>query len=265
MPTLRRRSPGSGHSRLGETSVAARDRARPLVRRGRRSLRQALLARRRLVTAALAAAAVAAGLRVLAPEPADTVAVPVAVADLAAGHLLTDGDLRLAPWPADLAPSGLAARPFGSTLAAPVRRGEPITDARLRGAGLLLGQAPGTGSMALWLSEPTAGLVRAGDRVDVLAGPPPGGLATATEGSVADVADVVAESVLVLATGGSAVAGSASGPAGGLLDPGPSLLGGGGGDGLEHSDLLVVAVDTTTALRLRAVSGVRALSVVVRS
>lgn len=248
-------------------TLLARGLAHPVARRTRRSLRQALLARRRLVTAALVAAAVAAGLRVLAPQPAPTVAVPVAVSDLPAGHRLTSADVEFARWPADLVPPRLfhypvgsgsprddapaalpvSSRPIGETLATPVRAGEPITDVRLRGPGLLLGQPPGTGSMAVRLTEPLAGLVHPGDRVDLIGG---GDGASTSVPDSRGQAFVVARSVLVLAVGGAQPEATADGGTGLLDAPGVSDAGRAG-----EPEVLIVAVNTADALRIRAAGG----------
>jgi hypothetical protein len=108
-------------------------------------------------------------IRSAAPSPPATVAVLVATRDLPAGQTLTNNDVRSSNWPADHAPSGLLTAATGRTLAAPIRTGELVTDARVIGPGLLAGQPPGTVAMPVRLGDPAAGaLVRAGDRVDVL-------------------------------------------------------------------------------------------------
>jgi hypothetical protein len=112
--------------------------------------------------------------------------------------------------------------------------------------------------MAVRLTEPTAGVVHAGDRVDLLAGP-------STQGDPAGEmaqADVIAEAVLVLAAPVGPIPGRAGDEPGGAGDliSGPVMGSGAGGSG----EVLVVAVDRAAALRLAAVSGFRSLTVAMR-
>ena len=152
-----------------------------------------------------------------AGESAD-VPVTVATADLPAGAVLTAGDLTVAPFPAVLAPGGVAADPapvVGRVLAGALRAGEPVTDVRLVGTGLTALLPEGQVAAPVRLADlAVASLVRAGDRVDVLATPPD-----------AETAEVVAGSALVLAIPG-----------------GDDAAGG----------LLLLAVDGATAARLAA-------------
>src|SRR3954452_19155694 len=101
-----------------------------------RPLRRAVLARRRVLAAALAAVAVAAGVQAARPQPPTRAAVLVAAHDLPAGTLLTAHDVRRAAYAPGSVPSGLADAPVGRTLAAPLRAGEPVTDVRLVGPAL---------------------------------------------------------------------------------------------------------------------------------
>lgn len=124
----------------------------------------------------------------LAQRPADgtTATVPqletrpvlAAARDLPPGHRLAAADLREVLLPVAALPAGVHTpdqQIVGRTLAAPVRRGEPLTDLRLAGPTL-------TGALATALAGPdavavpvrmsdaeAAGLLRSGDRVDVLA------------------------------------------------------------------------------------------------
>jgi len=231
--------------------------ARAIARRWRR----AVALHRRPLLAAAVAAALALGLHVVAPGPGPTVPVTVAARDLPAGLLITHSDTREVLWRAGTAPSGMVRTAVGLTLGSPTRRGEPITDARLAGPGMLVGQPAGSRALAVRLTEPTAGVVHAGDRVDLLAGP-------STQGDPAGEmaqADVIAEAVLVLAAPAGPIPGDAGdgpGGAGDLLSGRAAGAGQGGSDG--SGEILVVAVDTATALRLAAVSGVRSLTVLVR-
>ena len=110
-----------------------------------------------------------------------------------------------------------------------MRAGEPVTDVRLVGAGLTALLPDGQVAAPVRLADlAVAALVRAGDRVDVLATPPE-----------AATAEVVAGSTLVLATPGTGTDGGQD-PAGGLL---------------------LLAVDPATAARLAAASTTATLTV----
>jgi Flp pilus assembly protein CpaB len=101
-------------------------------------------------------------------------------------------------------------------LAGGVRAGEPITDARLVGAGLTALLPEGEVAAPIRLADlAVAGLVRTGDRVDVLATAPD-----------ASAAEVVAAGALVLAATGA--------------------------DEESGAGLLLIAVDVETAARLAA-------------
>ena len=165
--------------------------------------------------------------------------VVVAARDLAAGTTLTTADLRLRSWPDELRPAGALTRSHdavGRRVASAVRAGEAFTTARLIGAGLTTGLAPDLRAVPVQISGAGAGLVRAGDSVDLLVSDPPDIAATASP-----AAHVLAEGVRVLAVAtSSAPDGDAS-----ILD-------------------IVVAVDRATSLKLAAVSG-RALVATVRN
>ncbi|MDT7571029.1 MAG: pilus assembly protein CpaB, partial [Actinomycetota bacterium] len=134
--------------------------------------RRAVARHRALLAAGLAAGSLAAALHVLAPPAPDGVRVLAATHDLAAGSALEPGDLRLVVLPTAVAPVGAlrqSADAVGRVLAAPVRRGEALTDVRLAGADLL---SPRTGLVAVPVrvaDAASAALVTAGDHVDVLA------------------------------------------------------------------------------------------------
>src|SRR4051794_11868204 len=168
--------------------------ARDRLTRVLRPVRRGVLARRRLLAAALAAVAVAAGLRATAAPPPERVLVPVAARDLSAGVVLAPGDVTEVPFAPGSVPAGLADGAAGRVLAAPLRRGEPVTDVRLVGPALTDGY-PGLTAVPVRLPDPAmAGLLRVGDRVDLVAADP-------QEGG----ADLVAADVPVLAipaTGG---------------------------------------------------------------
>ncbi|SOE00986.1 Flp pilus assembly protein CpaB [Blastococcus haudaquaticus] len=186
---------------------------------------------RRVLAVLLAALALVLALRP-APRPAAadvpaTTPVAVAATDLLPGAPLTSQDVRLVRFPDDLAPTGTtadAADLAGRVLAGPVRAGEPLTDVRLVGAGLTARLPEGQVAAPVRLADlAVAALVRAGDRVDVLATAPD-----------AAAAEVVAASALVLAA-----------PA-----AGPEGAGG----------LLLLAVDPATAARLAAMAAAATLT-----
>jgi Flp pilus assembly protein CpaB len=138
------------------------------------SVRRAVLRRRRLLAAVLTAVAVAAGLHAVAAPPPPTVPVLVAAHDLPVGAELEAADLVAAEFAPGSAPEDLVDDPVGRTLAAPVRRGEPVTDVRVIGAQL----AEGLGGLtALPVRLPDAGMVgllQVGDRIDLVAADPRG-------------------------------------------------------------------------------------------
>lgn len=168
-----------------------------------REVLRAVRRRRGLLAAGLAAAAVATALPGLAPPATPGVVVLVAARDLPAGTVLQDADVARVALPEAALPDGaLTDEPVaGRLVAGAVRRGEPLTDVRLLGAGLLdgLGDAGGRGGQDGLVASPVrladpagAALVTAGDRVDVLAA------AVEPEGGRPAV-EVVVERALVLA------------------------------------------------------------------
>jgi pilus assembly protein CpaB len=171
-----------------------------------------------------------------------TVPIAVAAADLPAGVVLSIEDLATVDLPAAAAPAGAAASAeelTGQVLAAPVRTGEPVTDVRVVGPGLWSQVPDGLVAAPVRLADlAVAGLLRAGDRVDVLAAAPPGDPLDGAPPSVT----VVAQGALVLTV---------------PTDPdGSAAAGGGAGDGL-----LVLAVPPETAQRLAAAGAASTLTV----
>ncbi|MDQ1293453.1 MAG: hypothetical protein QG608_1334, partial [Actinomycetota bacterium] len=153
----------------------------------------------------------------------------------------------------------------GRRLASPLRRGEPVTDARLTGSGLLAGLRRDLLALSVRPADPaSADLVRTGDRVDVLAGPP-------QDGPIQEErATLLADDALVLAAGAqgssagsgsdSAVASQGGTAPGGILSADPRQSNGSGPTGT-----IVLAVSRDTAARLAAAAGTRPLSIAVRS
>lgn len=160
-----------------------------------RSVLRRLVRHRALLSGALVALAIATALTAVAPADAADVEVLAASRDLPAGAALTDDTLTRIRLPPAAVPAGVlrsAEQARGSRLAGAVRAGEPLTDVRLLGAGML----PPGGEVAVpvRVAEPAvAALLQAGDRVDVLAASPEGGEAARTV-----VSDVVVLAVPAL-------------------------------------------------------------------
>jgi Flp pilus assembly protein CpaB len=149
---------------------SARDRLTRLLR----PVRRAVLRRRRPLAAVLAAVAVAAAVHAVAAPPPANVAVPVAARDLPAGAVLTGDDLAETAFAPGSVPSDLATGAVGRTLAAPLRRGEPVTDVRLVGPALSAGY-PGLTAVPVRLPDAEmVDLLHVGDRVDLVAADPQG-------------------------------------------------------------------------------------------
>ncbi len=141
-----------------------------------RAWRLAVGARRRVIAGLLAALAVVLVVAELRPtEPLSGMLVVVAAVDLEGGVTVSPTDVRTVSLPADVVPVGVVRRledAVGHTLAAPIRRGEPITDVRFLGPGLITRRQASAGLVATPVRITDAGSVvflRAGDRVDVLA------------------------------------------------------------------------------------------------
>ncbi len=123
--------------------------------------------------------AVLALLRATTTPPEARTEVVVARSDLAAGQVMGLDDLGTAALPADAVPDGSTAGSstqllVGRSLAAPVRRGEPVTDVRLVAPGLLEGY-PGLVGSPVRIADPgVVRLLRVGDRVDLVATAPDG-------------------------------------------------------------------------------------------
>ena len=142
-----------------------------------RRVRRRVLLHRRLLAALLAGSAVLVGLQAAAPAPPATVAVWTTSHDLPSGAVLVASDLVAARYPPDVVPHGVVrdVRPvLGATLAAPMRRGEPLTRERVLGQGLLHGY-PGTTAVPLRITDAAiVDLLRVGDVVSFVVADPDG-------------------------------------------------------------------------------------------
>ena len=119
--------------------------------------------------------------------------VVTAAHDLGPGVRLADTDLTVVDVPRSLVPQGVltsTAEAVGRAVAGRVRRGEPLTDVRLLGSGLV--HDNGLVAAPVRLADPAAAaLLHPGDRVDVLATP--------AEATAQTVAATLAENLRVLA------------------------------------------------------------------
>jgi Flp pilus assembly protein CpaB len=115
----------------------------------------------------------AARLEALRPVVGDPVPVTVAAGPLERGNVLTEDDVRVDLLPGSFAPPGRIASPgsvVGQTLVSDVAEGEAITRTRIGVSGGPVASLVPEGLRAFPIQVGTsAGAVRAGDRVDVLA------------------------------------------------------------------------------------------------
>jgi pilus assembly protein CpaB len=132
-----------------------------------------ILSRHRRALAALFAAAAAALALTGAHRHPRGVPVLVAAHDLRAGTVVGRGDVTLREFPAGAVPAGAVRRADGRAVTGPVRRGEPLTDARFTPSppgGLLPAHDPAAVAVPIRLADAAvARLLHPGDRVDVLA------------------------------------------------------------------------------------------------
>lgn len=187
-----------------------------------------------------AAVGVYLALTALAPAPPPTVRVLAAARDLPGGERLQPGDLRVVAVPPEFLPTG-ALKPEASAarraLAAPIRAGEILTDARFVSPALvssaLVRRNGGAGLIAYPVRFDDAevvALLRVGDRIDVYA-------ATSTASAMA----------ARLGTGLRVIALPRAGP--GETGIGSSLGGGGSASGRSGA-LVVLALESQTAARI---------------
>ena len=192
-----------------------------------------LLLRRAVAAVFVVVAAVLA----LMPGPASSAddAVVVAARDLTAGTVLGASQVTLRGLPEQVVPDGAIRVPaavLGRTLAAPVRRGEPLTDVRLTGPDLTraISTKQDKVSVPLRLADPgVAALLRPGATVDVV-----------TVGERQDEPVVLARAARVLA-----------------------VLEAGARGGEHDGHLVLVALDHVAATRVAAASISQTLTVTV--
>lgn len=154
----------------------------------RRRVRREVLRRRRPIAALLTGVAVLVGVRAVAAPPEPTVPVVVAAHDLPAGSTVSPDDLTSVAFRPGSTPDGVVSDPTGRLVTSAVRRGEPITDARLLGDALTADRPDLVATPVRLPDAATVSLLHVGDSVDLLSADPQGG-PTAR----------IAESALVLA------------------------------------------------------------------
>lgn len=170
-----------------------------------------LLRHRRVAAALLVGLAAAAGVHAVAPEP-DGVPLAVAARDLAAGERLEAGDVTTVLVPPGAVPDGAGTADglVGARPASAVRRGEPLTDVRLRGAGAASALPAGQVAVPVRLVAEAGPWLEVGQRLRLHAAPPAGAL-------VGDARTARGVPVLLVD-----LVEAAAGDDGGLLGPVPS-------------------------------------------
>lgn len=208
----------------------------PSARTGRRrghALSSWLSRNRRLAIALLLCAAAGITVHQLTPPPADSVTVLAAARDLPAGTALAEADLVATPVPQRLVSAGSVAghsQATGKQLAAPLRKGQLLTDAQLLGPGLLAGTPAGSAAVPLRMADPSSiQLVSPGQLVNVV-------LTGANGYDQQSPSEVLASAVAVLWTSGQ------GGQTGQWLGTG------------ETEGLIVVAASPDQAARLAGAS-----------
>jgi pilus assembly protein CpaB len=161
--------PGTGASRYprGTRSPRGSGRRPATVR-----LTSWLSRNRRLAVALLLCLAAAISVHQLTPAPVDTVTALAAARDLPAGSALAPSDLARVQVPPDMMAAGFLDEESllaGKQLAAPLRKGQLLTDAQLLGPGLLAGTPAGSAAVPLRMADPSSiQLVSPGQLVNVV-------------------------------------------------------------------------------------------------
>lgn len=129
----------------------------------------------------MAVAAVLLTIAAASPTPGPSVPVIVATKSVPAGQRLSAADLRVAHYPPELVPGGHASNPdqfLERVLAVGADAGQPLSEHHLVSA-RAVGPEPGRVIAPVRVADgDIAGLVRVGDRVDVLASNSEGSKAT---------------------------------------------------------------------------------------
>jgi len=198
---------------------------------------------RRLLASGLLAGAMAVGLHALEPPPPPSVRVVTAARDIESGSRLGPADLAVTRLSPSSVPDGAitsTAAAVSRTLVSAARRGEPLTDVRLAGAGPPTTSDGNTVSVPVRIADAEAvALLRPGDVVDVL------GAAPSVDGSGGTSARLLASAVRVLTVP--------------RADSGSGL-----GDLGSDGALVVLTTTSTTASRLAGAAVTDRLSLVLR-
>ncbi|WP_251046802.1 RcpC/CpaB family pilus assembly protein [Arthrobacter sp. ISL-85] len=127
---------------------------------------------RRLAAALLLCAAAAITVQQLTPAPLSTATALAAARDLPAGTTVTEADVNRVQVPPGMVADGFLkddAAAAGKQLAAPMRKGQLLTDAQLVGPGLLAGTPPGSAAVPLRMADASSiQLVSPGQLVNVV-------------------------------------------------------------------------------------------------
>ena len=221
-----RKTPAPGRPSRGARPLPA---GRPPGRR----LGPWLARNRRLAIAFLLCVAAAVAVHQLTPAPADSVTALAAARDLPAGSSLAPADVAEVQVPPGMIAAGslqVTAEAAGKQLAAPLRKGQLVTDTQLLGPGLLAGTPPGSAAVPLRMADPSSiQLVSPGQLVNVV-------LTSANGYDQQAASEVLATAVPVLWTSGQ------GGKTGEWLGTG------------ETEGLIVVAADPGQAARLAGAS-----------
>src|SRR6476661_3146442 len=133
----------------------------------------AWLSRNRMLAAAVQLSAAAAiAVQQLTPAPLATATALAAARDLPAGTAVTEADVARVQVPPGMVADGFLqdeAAAKGKQLAAPMRKGQLLSDAQLVGPGLLAGTPPGSAAVPLRMADPSSiQLVSPGQLVNVV-------------------------------------------------------------------------------------------------
>ena len=127
---------------------------------------------RRLAAALLLSAAAAVAVQQVTPAPLSTATALAAARDLPAGTAVTEADVARVQVPPGMVADGFLqdeAAAKGKQLAAPMRKGQLLSDAQLVGPGLLAGTPPGSAAVPLRMADPSSiQLVSPGQLVNVV-------------------------------------------------------------------------------------------------
>lgn len=127
---------------------------------------------RRLVAALFLCAAAAIAVQQLTPAPVSTVTALAAARDLPAGTTVAAADLAQVQVPPGMVADGFlrdGAATAGKQLAAPLRKGQLLTDAQLLGPGLLAGTPAGSAAVPLRMADASSiQLVSPGQLVNIV-------------------------------------------------------------------------------------------------